>query len=192
MFGEKFSRPKKIALRSLLVLLMMIFSSQPIFAPPYFGFYLGVAEGVADYIKQGLTTYAFFKINPGCFKIGPALWMEVNLEGGYNRFKLDLEEVEGIDDNFHWWNINPTVQFSYRKSKFMPFFNIGPGVYIPKEGDVRLGGKLGLGFDYRLSKMFMFEIGANYHHIFLKEGDFSVGENTFNFICFHAGIVIDF
>jgi opacity protein-like surface antigen len=111
-------------------------------------------------------------------------WWSVVLDIGYNDFKR-----KEINDHFHWWNITPSIRFHFPLKRFKPFINIGPGFYIPREGDNRLGVKAGLGFDYQISDRLLFEMGTDYHHTFAKKAEANFDGKKFAFQHFHVGVV---
>lgn len=107
----------------------------------------------------------------------------VVLEVAYNDFKwVDLNK------HFPWWNISATARYYYPLAKFKPFINIGPGCYIPDEGDTRFGVKIGLGIDYPITDRINIEIGTDYHNIFKGSKERLNQNNKTSFQHFHAGI----
>lgn len=118
-------------------------------------------------------------------------WVELCFEFGYNAFQYDTRFDES-KERFHWWNLNSTLRLTFGKcnKRFKPFISAGPGLYIPKDGDIQWGFKGGLGFGYHISERFMIEFGADYHNIFMDD-EFSLtwGDNT-DFLHVHGGIVI--
>jgi hypothetical protein len=107
------------------------------------------------------------------------------LEIAYNDFMW-----AEIDEHFHWWNVSPTIRYHLPLSdKVRGYMNLGPGLYIPRDGDVRFGGKVGLGVDFHLSERLILEMGTDYHTT-LKKGNMGEYEDSkFSFQHFHAGFV---
>ena len=195
MSKKGFSKPGKFVLFVFLVVLLMGFSSPPAFAESKgemeFNkkFSNGLNGGFTlspDEFLKGHTNILIIIRFPWPWPEPDPPWWHFTVEVGYNAFKWDLAEV---DETFHWWNVNPTLRLTFGKSKLKPFISAGPGVYFPKDGDAQFGVKAGLGFDFQLSDKFMFEIGADYHNIFLKEEDFIWGKST-DFFHAHGGFVI--
>ena len=110
------------------------------------------------------------------------------LEIGYNDFKR-----KELNDHFPWWNISPSLRYHFPLKRFKPFINTGPGLYIPREGEIRLGVKAGLGIDYQINDRLLFEMGTDYHHTFAKKTVTSFDgiklaiDNKFAFQHFHVG-----
>jgi len=105
------------------------------------------------------------------------------LEIAYNDFKW-IEPRE----HFPWWNISPTIRYYLPTERLKPFINLGPGFYIPDEGNNRFGVKMGLGLDYRIADRINIEVGTDYHYI-LKSNIESLNQNEkTSFQHFHAGI----
>jgi len=111
------------------------------------------------------------------------LWSVV-LDIGYNEFKL-----KEFDRHYHWWNITPSIRYHIPMKRFKPFINVGPGLYIPREGNNRFGFKAGLGFDYDIGNGLLFEMGTDYHQVFSKKGDANFGGKKFAFQHFHVGVI---
>ncbi|NIM80591.1 MAG: hypothetical protein GTN53_13350 [Candidatus Aminicenantes bacterium] len=110
---------------------------------------------------------------------------------GYNSFKWDPDLVDPADDNFYLWNVNMTLRRYFGKARFRPFINFGPGLYAPRLGTPRPGFKAGLGIDIQISDRVYFELGSDYHHMFLKEDDlFYLFTEKKYFFHAHGGIVI--
>lgn len=109
-----------------------------------------------------------------------------DVEVGYNDFKL----IDN-DKHFPWWNISGTVRyyFGVLMGNFQPLINIGPGLYIPDEGDMRLGAKFGLGIDYILTDRIMFEMGIDYHNIFPAKEKRQDQDKRTSFQHYHGGII---
>ena len=111
------------------------------------------------------------------------LWAVV-LEVGYNDFKWQYQK-----EHFPWWNISATARYYYPITRFRPFINIGPGLYIPDEGDIRFGVKFGIGIDYPVIDRIMIEMGTDYHNIFKGSEDRLNQDKKTTFQHFHAGFV---
>ena len=110
----------------------------------------------------------------------------VVLEGAYNDFKWQQEDPFG---HFPWWNISPTLRYYIPIERFRPYVSIGPGFYIPDEGDNRFGVKLGVGVDYAISDRIGAEIGTDYHTIFPVDDEILYQDNRTSFQHFHGGFV---
>ena len=108
------------------------------------------------------------------------------VEFAYNDFKWDELEVKR---HFPWWNVSTTIRYYYPVMRFRPFIDIGPGFYIPDEGDNRFGAKLGLGVGYAISDRVVIEVGTDYHSIFSGEEDTLHQDEGTSFQHFHAGII---
>lgn len=92
-------------------------------------------------------------------------------------------------EHYHWWNITPSIRYHFPMKRFKPFINVGPGLYIPREGNNRLGFKAGLGFDYEIGNGLLFEMGTDYHQLFSRKSDSNFGGKKFAFQHFHVGVV---
>jgi len=135
-------------------------------------------------------------ISWGTFARDPYLNFVVNFEYRRRRFSYVLElayndfMLADIDEHFHWWNVSPTIRYHLPVSdKVRAYVNVGPGLYIPEDGDIRFGGKVGLGVDFHLSKRFIFEMGTDYHTTFGKGEMGEYKDSKFSFQHFHAGFV---
>jgi len=105
-------------------------------------------------------------------------------ELGYNDFNW-----QDYDKHFVWWNISTTARYYFPMMNFKPFLNIGPGLYIPDNGDNRFGAKIGFGFEYAFNNRIVFEGGTDFHYIFpgSKRELYQNKKTTFQH--FHAGFV---
>jgi hypothetical protein len=87
---------------------------------------------------------------------------------GYNHFRAASAKV----NNTHWWNISGNLKFDLSANpSAWPYINGGFGRYIPKTGTGEWGYNLGCGMDRTLATNLVFEIGLNYHHIFIDGED---------------------
>lgn len=107
----------------------------------------------------------------------------VVLEVAYNDFRWEEQ-----NQRFHWWNFSGTMRYYHPMEKFKPFINIGPGLYIPDEGDNRFGAKIGLGIDYPITDRINIEIGTDYHYIFEGNKEILNQNKKTSFQHFHTGI----
>lgn len=103
------------------------------------------------------------------------------IEIAYNDFRWE-------ERSFPWWNISGTMRYYPPIKRLRPFINIGPGLYIPDEGDIRFGTKIGLGIDFPITDRINIEIGTDFHYIFEgnKEGLYQNKKTSFQH--FHTGI----
>jgi hypothetical protein len=106
------------------------------------------------------------------------------LELAYNDFKW-----LGTREHFPWWNISPTIRYYFQIKRLKPFINLGPGFYIPHEGDNRIGAKLGLGLDYPISNRINIEIGTDYHYLLEGNVESLNQDRKTSFQHFHTGII---
>lgn len=150
--------------------------------PPY-----GVVRGTLESLRSLI----------GWFDINRDIFIVVNVEYRWSRnFGVVLEgarynfKLENSDENFHWWNVSPTIRYYPQVKILSPFINIGPSLYIPEEGDVRIGGKIGVGIELAISKRFAFELGADYQTIFKKSKKGFELENRINLMGLHVGIAL--
>lgn len=181
---------KKTALCSFLVLLLVTWFPQSTFAQ--------APGGICGFYKTWMSFHG------GLVFIGGE-WMKLGYYGldfsfycaegvvflidlGITNFELDFDD-ERLDDKWRWLTINPAMRYYFGQKSLMPFLTIGPGLYIPKKGNLRVGGKLGLGIAYRIKKGFILELGADYHHVFLKNNDL-YGEQTSDFFVTHIGFIL--
>jgi opacity protein-like surface antigen len=116
-------------------------------------------------------------------------WISLVLDAGYNEFKLPpTPRNNNRVTRYHWWNIVPSIRYYFPFNNFKPYLTGGPGLFMPREGNNRLGFKVGLGFDYSLSDRFIFEIGTEYLYLFEKEGDPHFNGGRFAYQHVHTGI----
>jgi len=114
-----------------------------------------------------------------------ALRWAVVMEVAYNDFRWERNQ------RFQWWNFSGTMRHYYpiaNIAKFKPFINIGPGFYIPDEGDNRFGAKIGTGVDYPITDRINIEIGTDYHYIFEGNKEYLNQNKKTSFQHFHTGI----
>ena len=189
MFKKSFSMSKKIVLLSFLVMFLVTCFPNPAFA------YGGLCEsrtwisfhGGFVYTSVGWVLMGYYAFD---FKIYCVEAVVIVLDIGVNNFELDFDDLI-LDNKWRWVNINPTMRYYFgkRSRRLMPFLTFGPGLYIPKEGDIRGGGKLGFGIDFSISKRLMVEIGTDYHHVFLKDSDLYKDQKS-DFFNAHAGFIL--
>ena len=103
---------------------------------------------------------------------------------GYNHFS---STIDGVDDTY-WINLSLNLRYNYiiplePGPVFLIYLQAGPGLYIPKDGDLELGANGGFGIDYCINPPWCVEVGTDYHYIFGPEIDF---------IHAHAGVVLRF
>jgi hypothetical protein len=99
---------------------------------------------------------------------------------GYNTFG---SKITGIDDTY-WMNISANLRYNWQvRGPLSMYFGLGPGFYIPKDGDSEFGGNVGFGLDYEYNPSLIFELGADYHLIF---------DPDIQFIHSHAGVILRF
>ena len=102
-------------------------------------------------------------------------------EIAFNDFKWE-------DRRFHWWNFSGTMRYYFPLKKWKPFINIGPGLYIPDEGSIRFGTKIGLGIVYSITDRINIEIGTDFHYIFEGNKEILHQNQKMSFQHFHTGI----
>jgi hypothetical protein len=98
---------------------------------------------------------------------------------GYNTFG---SKTAG-DDNNYWLNFSANMKYRLIKGALSPYLQVGPGYYLPKEGDSGFGANLGLGINYDYRSFITLELGADYHIVF--------GKDT-QFLHSHAGVIFRF
>ncbi len=113
----------------------------------------------------------------------PWAWV---LELAYNDFLW-----KDPKQHFPWWNVSGTVRYYLPTKRLKPFVNLGPGLYIPHEGDIRFGAKIGLGVDYAISDRINIEFGTDYHYIFKGRKNLLNQNKKMSFQHFHAGITFN-
>lgn len=87
---------------------------------------------------------------------------------GYNRFSFS-ENTEAMIDNTHWINLNVTAQYEAKLGRRISgYVRGGPGYYIPKSGDSKVGVTAGLGLGYLLTRHLSLKAGIDYHLV--REG----------------------
>lgn len=206
MSMKNFSMVGKFFIFGFLVVSLMVISYQPAFAASeeaavlknHLKLFLGagLTFGTEPFIaKSGQENFSFnigttgYPVDEEGKKIPWWVRPKVNviIDFGYYAFKEALVP-NARNEKFYWLSANPTIRLTFGKSNLKPFIKGGPGIYIPKNGKVRLGFKGGLGLEFQLSKRFMIEMGGDYHYIFLKEGNVW-GKNT-DFFNVYGGIGI--
>jgi hypothetical protein len=105
------------------------------------------------------------------------------IEFAYNDFRWKIPERR-----FPWWNFSATMRYYFPVKDVIPFANIGPGFYIPDEGNSRFGVKMGLGLDYPIADRINIEVGTDYHYIFEADKETFFQDRKTAFQHFHAGI----
>jgi subtilisin family serine protease len=158
------------------------FSSVPDVRPPYpfsFSIHGGTAIPVGTLADDFKTSYNLladidYHFSPRLAIIGLF---------GYNAFK---SKTTGIDDTY-WINLSLNLRY-YWPLQLLPgplsvYIGAGPGIYIPKDGDVEFGANAGCGFTYPFRPNIHLEVGADYHWIFDPDIQFTHS---------HAGLVFRF
>jgi hypothetical protein len=84
---------------------------------------------------------------------------------GYNQFKSKLV---GLDDT-SIFNINLNVKYSTPGKPLTFFAEAGPGYYIIKDADNKMGVNVGCGFNFRLSQRIRLEFAAHHNTIFTSD-----------------------
>lgn len=133
--------------------------------------------------ENGLESTGFDWRIDGVIEIDPETW-EVHIEWGWNRFK-----IEGLDENFDITNFSPSIRYKFKAGKLNPYLLAGPGLYMPEEGDSKLGIKIGLGVDYRISNHFYLNAGTNFNNVFLVDSRFANNDKNFSFQVFQTGLL---
>jgi len=100
---------------------------------------------------------------------------------GYNRFKSSST----LWDDTHLWNLSLNLKYELTANPFRPYVNAGAGLYIPKDGDIKPGVNVGLGWDYSLNPNWILEVGGDYHHV-ITSG------SSMRFFVTHAGLIYRF
>jgi opacity protein-like surface antigen len=107
--------------------------------------------------------------NPG-FSIGLnagyRLTPQVSLVGlfAFNYFNSGSPLV----NDTYWWNLSANLKYAFTTNPVRPYLIVGPGIYIPKSGSIRVGYNFGLGIDYNLNPNWQIELGLNRHHIYVS------------------------
>jgi hypothetical protein len=205
MIRKNFSRAKRIAICILLVVVVVAFTSQPALARDqeqtgsvdargyvltccqfWFSFHFGITIINSEWFKA---IYYNIIVN---YEIRCWWYWALVMEVGYNSFKWEDTDLSNqMEGNFYVWNTNMTLRRYFGKEKVRLFINWGPGLYSPKWGSPRLGMKAGVGVDIQLSDRVYFEMGSDYHYMFLKKDDlfYMYTEKKFFFHA-HGGFVI--
>ena len=84
---------------------------------------------------------------------------------GYNQFKSKLI---GLDDT-SIFNINLNFKYSTPGKPLTFFAEAGPGYYIIKDADNKMGVNVGCGFNFRLSQQIRMEFAAHHNTIFTSD-----------------------
>jgi hypothetical protein len=100
---------------------------------------------------------------------------------GYNQFKSKLA---GFDDT-SIFNINLNLKYSTPGKPLTFFAEAGPGYYIIKDADNKMGVNVGCGFNFRLSQQIRLEFAAHHNTIFTSD------KNTY-FLHLAGGFIIRF
>lgn len=88
---------------------------------------------------------------------------------GYNHFEGMRAEV----DDTYWINLSANVKYYiYRFADFgKVWVNAGVGAYQPESGSTRAGANFGVGLGGDINPQWRWELGMNYHHVFVSEDD---------------------
>jgi len=132
-------------------------------------------DGSFDYEVVPILDFNVFLAEP---------WWKIRFEFGWNEF-----EVDDIVDPIRWTNVSGSLFHQFDLGAVDPYVKIGPGLYLPKEGSARPGVKIGLGVDYAINDRFSFELGTDYHNIFLQEQTAYSSDKNFSFQTFQLGIL---
>ncbi|MCU0289070.1 MAG: porin family protein [Acidobacteria bacterium] len=186
---------KRLGFSMLLVFVLMAFPSSQIFAQDEESFNkslkLAINAGLAiarqDFTNQPHGNFFLHFRFPWISPRPEPPYPEFGIKVGYSAFKWDVWIPEN-ENLFYWWNINPTFRLTFGRGVFKPYVGVGPGVYIPKDGNARFGLNGSIGFDYQFNDKFLIEIGGDYHYIFLDENNI-LGENM-DFFHIHTGVAI--
>jgi hypothetical protein len=81
---------------------------------------------------------------------------------GYNQFK---SKIAGIDD-LQIQNFSLDVRYYPLCATVTPYVAVGPGAYLPKNGDTQFGGNAALGLKFQITSNLALDAGANYHYMF--------------------------
>lgn len=100
---------------------------------------------------------------------------------GYNQFKSKLV---GLDDT-SIFNINLNLKYSTPGKPLTFFAEAGPGYYIMKDADNKMGVNVGCGLNFRLSEKVLLEFAAHHNTIFTSD------KNTY-FLHLSGGFIIRF
>lgn len=100
---------------------------------------------------------------------------------GYHHFQGGQSAISDT----HWINVSGNLKYEFSISPLRPFINGGLGLYIPKNGSLKLGFNIGLGLDYSLTPAWTIELGGNYHHIF-------TGNSGIKFLVPYIGLIFRF
>jgi len=196
MFKKNLRKGRRTIIGILLGVMLITLLSQAVMAGPcicyyrhWISFHSGITITSEDMVKSVYWNWIIdFRLYCWC------RWILL-IELGYNNFQWDIPEGMLTDKTFHWWNINPSLRYYLGEGNIKPYLTFGPGVYLYKYENAnltRFGGKIGLGFDYNLSDRVMFEMGGDFHHVFLKAEDSLAWKKAFSFPHVHAGFVINF
>jgi len=117
-------------------------------------------------------------------KIEPDWPWEIYFDWGRNIF-----EYEDINEDFYWMNFSASVRYKFDMAGVSPYIGMGPGLYVPAEGDNKFGMKFGLGVDYSINDRLALEVGSDFHNIFLGSKDKFNGDENFSFQTFQLGIL---
>jgi len=142
---------------------------------PLFSIHTGTAVPISDFAdlyKAGFNILVDFE-----YPIKKRFSLRTLL--GYNQFQSKLT---GLDDT-SIININFNLKYSTSGSPLTFFAEAGPGYYIIKDADNKIGANVGCGFQYRLSQRIRFELAAHHNTIFTNE------KNTY-FIHLAGGLII--
>ena len=130
---------------------------------PSFSLHLGSAVPIgnfADIYKAGFNIVGDIEI---------PLKKQFSLRGllGFNQFKSKIDEL----DDTSIVNINLNLRYTTSGHPLTFFTEAGPGYYIFKDVDNKMGVDVGCGFQYKLSHRVWLEFAAHYNIIFTKENN---------------------
>lgn len=179
MILKRFIKGQNFIIKSSLAMILIILSSQASFAKIWCSGHMGITYPEEDGFQR---IYWVPIIDVDLIPINKP-W-DIYFEFGYNNFKY-----KDISEDFYWINISTSFRYSFQMQNLNPFISVGPGFYIPEKGDNRFGAKFGLGVDYPISDRLTFEIGTDFHNVFLGNEKIFGGDNNFSFLTFHVGVL---
>jgi len=182
----KKERLQKMVIAVFFTITLIVCSSTATLAYINCGSWISGHIGITNPNKVGMQTIDWLAIMDYNFCVAKPGWFG-HIEFGRNEF-----EIEDINESIYWLNISASIRYYFEMSNFNPFVSIGPGYYIPNDGDNKFGAQIGFGIDYSLSDRFVLELGADFHNIFLGEGNKSNNDSMFSFQTFQLGILFRF
>ncbi|MCI0616508.1 porin family protein, partial [bacterium] len=100
---------------------------------------------------------------------------------GYSRF-----EGKASTKDLAYWNFSANIRWvPFVAPSYRIYINGGSGYYFPNHGASHAGYNAGAGFNFPISPSLDFEIGSDYHNVFLNNDDFA-------FIRVHGGVLLRF